>query len=252
MINNILLIIFMSFNKYSLVKCITQPEIRTKITNVITLSPGGFKGFYQLGVCKYIKENYDLTDYTFSGASAGSWNSLFLTFKRDFSEFKEKVLDDDVHKIKNIRELETVIKKKILTNFKTEDFHLEKLYVGVTTIQRIKPKLIIYNNFYDLEDALNACSASSHIPLITTNSFIKIYRNTFSFDGGFSKYPYLPNSVLNITPDIWNNKNNSSTIFDITDYTTIFSREKYSFNNLLDLGYYDSKQNKEYLDKIFI
>ena len=25
---------------------------------IITLSPGGFRGFYVLGLCKYIKENY--------------------------------------------------------------------------------------------------------------------------------------------------------------------------------------------------
>ena len=48
---------------------------------LITITPGGYKGFYTLGICHYIKENYNLENYYFSGASAGSWNALFLSFK---------------------------------------------------------------------------------------------------------------------------------------------------------------------------
>ena len=224
------------------------------LPRVISISPAGFKGFYQLGICKYIKENYDLTHYVFSGASAGSWNSLFLTFKGDFSEFQRVVIDDNVDNIKNVRELEIVVKNNILTHFDTGDFDLDKLFVGVTTLHRFRSKVTIYSNFTDLEDALEACVASSHIPYLTKNGFINVYRNILTFDGGFSRYPYLPNSVLNITPDIWNNhhhEKNPSRFFRITDYTTLFSRDQYSFNEMIEKGYSDSKRNKDYLDKIF-
>ena len=50
---------------------------------LIIITPGGLKGFYVLGICSYIKENYNISDYVFSGASAGSWNSLFLSYKHD-------------------------------------------------------------------------------------------------------------------------------------------------------------------------
>lgn len=49
-----------------------------KKPNMITISPGGIYGFYTLGTCSYIKNNYNISDYIFSGASAGSWNSLYM------------------------------------------------------------------------------------------------------------------------------------------------------------------------------
>ena len=126
--------------------------------------------------------------------------------------------------------------------------------MGVTTLHTFGSKVTIYSNFTDLEDALDACVASSHIPYLTKNGFINMYRNTITFDGGFSKTPYLPNAVINITPDLWTKEikdKKSSYIFKISDYTTLFSRDQYSFNEMIEKGYYDSKQNKEYLDKIF-
>ena len=46
---------------------------------IISSKAAGLKGFYMLGVSKYIKDNYDLSDTIFYGASAGSWNSLYLS-----------------------------------------------------------------------------------------------------------------------------------------------------------------------------
>ena len=246
---------FFNLKSYLFNQSLAAPITYIKKTpKVITLSTGGYKGFTQLGICKYIKENYDLSDYAFSGASAGAWNSLFLSFKRDFPEFKDKVLDNTLDKIKNIRELEILVKNKILTSFNTDDFELDKLYVGVTTLHTFGSKVTIYSNFTDLEDAVEACVASSHIPYLTKSGFINMYRNTVTFDGGFSKNPYLPNAVINITPDLWTKEKKEkspSNTFKISDYTTLFSRNQYSFNEMIEKGYYDSKQNKEYLDKIF-
>lgn len=220
---------------------------------VITLSTGGYRGFYQLGVCKFIKENYDLTDYVFSGASSGAWNSLFLTYKGGYDDFYQKIFDHDIDGAVDIKDLALRIKHKISTNFKTEDFELDKLYVGVTIVKHFRPQVIIYTNFSDLNDALDSCSASSHIPYLTTKGFIKTYRKILTFDGGFSKNPYLPNSRLYITPDMWN-KNTKEPVrfFRLSDYTTLFSGKTFSFHNLLERGYSDSKRNKEYLDSIFI
>jgi hypothetical protein len=253
MIFHKMLIVFLNLKNCLFNTSLAVPSV-TKIPKVISISTGGFRGFTQLGICKYIKENYDLSDYAFSGASAGAWNSLFLSFKRDFPEFQEKVLDHTINNIKNIRELEILVKNKILTNFNTADFELDRLYVGVTTLHTFGSKVTIYSNFTDLEDAVDACVASSHIPYLTKNGFINMYRNTITFDGGFSKKPYLPNAVINITPDLWTKEKKekkSILVFKISDYTTLFSRDQYSFNEMIEKGYYDSKQNKEYLDKIF-
>ena len=223
--------------------------------NVITISPAGYRGFYQFGVCKFIKENYSLDNYIFSGASAGAWNSLLLSYKGNLNDLEKYLFDNTVYNTKNLIELENLIKNTILSQYKTDDFELNKLYIGVTEFNDCKINTIIYNDFSNLEDAVNCCVASSHIPFIT-GGYKNIYKNSLSFDGGFSIDPYLDtkNFVFKITPDLWNTKivqKKPFYFFNISDYTTIFSREYFNFNLMIEQGYNDSEKNKKYLDQIF-
>ena len=238
---------------------------------LISISPGGFKGFYMLGTCAFIKENYILDNYIYSGASAGAWNSLFMTYKKDPIELAYELLDDKLNNAISIIDLEYMIKYKILNNFKVEDFELKKLFVGVTSFDCMKINTHIFSDFETLEDAVNSCVASSHIPYITGNSFLNKYKTLNAFDGGFSKYPYLNvmKPSLHITPSMWKDEININLCEDqeinsknyikkllkmprhISDYTTLFSREKYNFVELYDNGYNDAKKNKEFLDRIF-
>jgi predicted patatin/cPLA2 family phospholipase len=165
-------------------------KVIKKDKKLITISPGGCKGFYLLGILTFVKENYNMDNYIFSGASAGAWNALFMSYKGDTMTFAYNLLDMDTKKIKNLVELQYLLKYKILSNHKTEDFDLHKIYIGVTTIRNFSPYINIYTDFDDLEDALNCCIASSHIPLVT-GGITNRYKNMFSFDGGFSEYPYL-------------------------------------------------------------
>ena len=57
--------------------------IKINSLNIISINPGGLLGFYQFGICKYIKQNCDLKNSKFYGSSAGSWNSLYLSKKHD-------------------------------------------------------------------------------------------------------------------------------------------------------------------------
>jgi len=225
----------------------------TKDKKIISLSPGGYKGFYVLGICKFIKENYQLDNYVFSGASAGAWNSLMLCFKYDINDVIKIILDSNLEKSSSIHEIEKSIKNIILNKYTADDFDLNRMYVGVTIIDNYKTNTTIYNNFENLEDALNSCIASSHIPLIT-GGLTYFYRNIMTFDGGFSKYPYLntSKSVLHIHPNMWSHFSNTTGKFNITDYTTLFSKSKYPFHEMIHNGYVDSKKNKDILDKVFL
>ena len=158
-----------------------------------------------------------------------------------------------------------------MNKFKTEDFDLKKLFVGVTSFDYMKIKTNIFSDFESLEDAVNSCVASSHIPYITGNSFLNKYQNMNGFDGGFSKYPYLNviKPSLHITPSMWTDVKDFNLCDDqninarkyiekllkmpmqVSDYTTLFSRSKFNFVELYDRGYNDAKNNKDYLDKIF-
>lgn len=219
-----------------------------KNKKIISISPGGFKGFYMLGVCKFIKKNYNLDNFVFTGASAGAWNSLLLCFKRDIDEIQEKLTVDSLQNIKNLKDIENQIKANILENYKTEDFDLRRLFIGVTALDNYKSQTVIFTGFENLEDAVNCCIASSHIPFLT-GGFVNKYRNVSTFDGGFSKFPYLNTSAhaLHITPQLWN-KTSYDKKLELSDYTTLFSKDKFRFHELVDNGYADSLINKDKLD----
>ena len=223
---------------------------------VITISPGGFRGFYMLGLCKYLKENYELEEYIFSGASAGAWNSLFLSLKKDDNDFIDYIFDIDYTNVKNLQLIEENVKKAVLNNYKTDDFQLDKVYVGTTVWKRFKFKTVIYNDFHDLEDAINCCIASSHIPFVTGNLIYK-YRNLLTFDGGFSKYPYIDGKYadVHITPSYWEdrkkNKLSQPANLNIGDYTTLFTKKDHDLKRMYVQGYEDAKSNKKILDSLF-
>ena len=211
---------------------------------LIKISPAGLNGFYLLGVCSYIKENYDLSNFVFSGASAGAWNSLFMCYNGDMEVFRKCVLDVNYSNITSVLEIQHNIKKNILCNVCVEDFDLDKLYIGVTIFEKFRFYNTIFNNFDNLEDTIDCCIASSHIPLIT-GGFFNIYKNFYTFDGGFSLNPYIKkNETLFITYNMWNDKLSSD--FDLNT----FNISDYNFTETFQTGYDDTKKNKNYLDTI--
>jgi predicted patatin/cPLA2 family phospholipase len=237
-------------------------DIHEKVVNkdkkLITISPGGCKGFYLLGILTFLKENYNMDNYIYSGASAGAWNALFMSYKGDTMSFAYNLLDMDTKKIKNLVELQYLLKYKMLTKYKTEDFDLHKIYIGVTTFRNFSPYINIYTDFDDLEDALNCCIASSHIPLVT-GGITNRYKNLFSFDGGFSEYPYLNmERTLHISHSMWSKINKGkqpsnfikSSMESFTRFSEFFSMSKNNLIELFDNGYYDAKINKAYFDNI--
>jgi len=260
-------------NKNKLIYCEKDRELFLEDNNfiknkkLISISPGGLKGFYELGVLSYIKDNYDMDKYIFSGASAGSWNALFMCFKKDTKHFVYTLLDYKLSQINNIKELEYFLKYKLLSNYNNDDFDLRRLFIGVTTIKRFKPVTNIFSDFNSLEDAINCCIASSHIPLIT-GGFTNRYHDMYTFDGGFSNYPYLnfTENVLHITPSMWKklhnnenallNNNNKPFLDSFTSVNVILELflmiRNRNYMELFDNGYLDAKNNKELLDKVFL
>jgi len=212
-----------------------------KDKKLVSISPGGFYGFYVMGVCSYIRENYNTSDCIFSGASAGAWNSLYMTFNKDWRFLNEMLVRNQLYANKNIFQLEEKMKTMILDDCDDDDFDLDRLYIGVTTVGRTN----IFCDFNGLEDALNCCIASSHIPFITGTAMHR-YKNVVSFDGGFSEYPYLGvgKVALHITPTIWYN--------DHALRYNLFHKKSFDLEKLFEKGYDDSRvYGKDVLDKVF-
>ena len=209
----------------------------------ISISPGGVKGFYLMGTCSFIKENYNLNNYLFTGASAGSWTSLIMSYKGNHQNIINIINQLKYENINSIFLLQLNLKKLLLNNFNNDDFDFNKLFIGLKAFHNFKFKTFIYSDFDNLEDAINCCIASSHIPLITGKLLFK-YKNNYCFDGGFSKNPYFNfiKEIIHITPNIWKK---------IIDYNT-FSVKKVDFIKLFYEGYNDAKNNLHTLNELII
>jgi hypothetical protein len=219
-------------------------------SKLITISPAGYKGFYVSGIIAYIKENYDLTDFIFSGSSAGSYNALLMTYKRNPREIIDTLLKTSINHL-SLKNVQIKMKEIILAYYTTDDFELNKLNIGVSKLHKIFLKKYIYSNIQTLEQALDLCKSSSHIPYVTGDLLNYCSdEDKLCFDGGFLDNPYVENMtpILHITPSMWKNSKKYK-FYDITQYTSLFSKE--NFIQMYENGYLDTKKNKEKLDKIF-
>ena len=226
--------------------------------SIISISPGGLQGFYMLGISTYIKENYDLSNFLFSGASAGAWNALFMVFRGNVEEFREILFQIDYEHLQSIYQIQTMVKNEILKKYSSSDFDLDKLFIGVSIFENFQFNNVIYSNFQSLHDALDACIASSNIPFIT-GKLIYLYQNKLSFDGGLHKYPYLdtnPHS-LHISPDMWKQLPNNQfppLLPPFYQENRKKSEELITFNpnyffELYSQGYYDAQIHQTILNQ---
>jgi hypothetical protein len=182
--------------KNSLVFTDTKKYFKDK--KVISLNTEGYYGFYLMGICSYIKDNYNTSDYKFLGSSAGAWNALYMTLKSDPKFMINTIVKNDIYKNKNIFQIDYEIKDRILQYYKTNEFDLDKLFISVSTFGQTN----IYTDFENLEDAIDCCIASSYIPYVT-GSIIHKYKSKFIGEE-FEEYPYLNKDTFFITKSIWN------------------------------------------------
>ncbi len=254
------------FNKKNLVIESNNKLLNEIITDkkIISISPGGLKGFYLMGVLNFIKENYNLENYLFTGASAGSWVSLFMSLKKSDNDFIKKIICCDKIKSGKIKKIQTNIKNEILSNFKTKDFDLDRIFIGVTTFDIFGRKTRIYSNFINLADAINCCIASSHIPLVT-NNLVNVYDGKLCLDGGLSSYPYIysKNPSYHIHLNLFNENHldyqkilgpiKKQNVFSIIKSIIELSWSPNKNNKeLFDDGYADALKNKDFFDKYFL
>ena len=264
---------------------------------IISISPGGLAGFYMLGVTKYLKEHYELSNYEVLGASAGSWNALAMSYNKPIhylindimdnysrsyhcyenennnnnsnSYYKKdnlnnmnneqiinKCLNNEYSGVSSIQEIQYNIRSLILNNYNEIDFDLDKINIATTLFTNTGFRQVIVSDMVTIEQAVDSCIASSHIPFITGNLLLKVDDKLF-FDGGLKGFP--PENIkpyFSITPDIWG--------FKFTDYFKIpnFNKKNsvgnpvndidiMSFENLLEKGYDDSRENRKVLDEFF-
>jgi hypothetical protein len=144
------------------------------------ISHAGLYGFYDFAICKYIKQNY-----IFSGVSIGAWNSLIMTYKHtnNYNKLVELVFKKiKTNKIKSIKKIQLELKNILLTNSKTEDYELDKLFIVVCVIENKWINNYIYTDFDTLENAIDCCIASSNYSFVSCDMFYK-FQDKISYDG---------------------------------------------------------------------
>ena len=208
---------------------------------IIYVSPGGLRGFYQMGVCNYIKNNFEIEDYVFTGSCSGAWNCLLLSMKPyvNVDKFIKSAINLDLKDMNNINDIQTNLKYEILENYCTSDFYLNKLFIGVTSKDRSSFKTNVYSEFKDLEEAIDVCIASSF-----SNTF-NLNRNMTYYDKFNTKenptFMSVSTSVLHISPYMWTSTYKKRCTIDL------LLPNKFNINKLYHDGYRDSDLNHNHL-----
>lgn len=212
----------------------------------IIIGPGGYYGFYMLGICHYIRNTYNLKDIKMIGFSAGSMAILFMSLSDAIvNDYLRKLLN---HKIdSDLSKLANNIFSHMKEDIKYKDLELSNKYIGLTTSSYT---MDIYHSFISTDDMVNCCQASSFVPMITNQSLLCYYFGNTYFDGALS---------------YWNIKQHCNKKTLIISYKMFgrYSKNKVmtagliyepgmSIYNMYILGYHDALNNKEYLDSFLI
>jgi hypothetical protein len=123
-----------------------------------------------------------------------------------------------------------------------------------------KGGVVIMGNFTSLEDALDGCIASSHIPYIT-GGITRNYRGMEVMDGGFAAHPYfnpLPQQAthfqhIHIGPFMWNSQPPTaweSFALQFQLFIQLFRLREIDVYDLYEKGRNDAKKHKPMLDSL--
>ena len=223
----------------------TRYNVDVDLKPDIIISPGGYTGFYQLGICHYIKNNFEYSNKKIFGFSAGSWAGIFLCLKHSLSNkcirriFKQTGYCCPLPKF-------PIYFKNSMARMKDSDFDLSNLYVGMTNINN--KSMYIKNNFLNVHDCIQSCIGSSFVPLVTYNDIFYFYNHKSVVDGGLCYRKYIKtidqDKILVISPSLFKTNKKRTLI------RGLFKPNR-SLYDLYLLGYHNARKNHDYLAKYF-
>ena len=233
-----ILIVFLLYKLY-------KPTIYLMDNPDIILSPGGLLGFYVLGICHFIKNNYDITNKKIIGFSAGSLNNIFMAMnKKEDKLFLSKLFQLNLDGNMPLPYLLNKTINIINENYTINQFDTTNKYMAVTTNYN---KLEGYNEFLTTNQLTNCCIASSFIPFVTYKDLFFFYNGKTSMDGGLLYYEYK--RQLHSKKILWLNYNVFKRYkkYSFPGYSLL--KKNCSIYQLYILGYNDAIQNKSILDE---
>lgn len=224
-----------------------KPKLNVIDNPDIILAPGGLMGFYVLGICHFIKNNYDLRTKKIIGFSAGSLNTIFLSLDKQYDNlFLKELFKLNLHATMSVPFLlnKTI---KIINTFNINSFDTTHRYIAVTTNYN---KLEGYNKFLNTIDMTNCCISSSFIPFLTYKDIFYFYKGKCTIDGGFL-YKKYKKTIKSTKPLLLNYKMfKRYNKYNIPGYGLL--NKNCSIYELYLLGYSDAFRNKAMLDEYLI
>lgn len=222
-------------------------KIPYKVTNHVNadiiICPSGRYGAYQLGICHYIKNNFDIKHKKILGFSAGSLNAIFLSIHKEHNNDCLK----HFFKIKS-KKIPVLLKKSlhVIESYNINEYDIKNVYIGVSTING----LVIHNNFITIQDIARCCIASSFVPYLTHNDIFCFYKNKLSLDGGIYHKQYLKTisneSCLIIKFTMFGRYKNTNMLNEV------LKKNKPNTYDLYLSGYHDAKINHAYFEKFLL
>jgi hypothetical protein len=236
----LLIVLFIFIKKTFQYKLIydSQKEISILIPDIV-ISPGGRYGMYSLGICHYIKNNFNIKNKKIVGFSSGAWNGLFMCMKK---KYINNILREGF-KINNVS-VPSMLKKtiNIIKKYNINQFNIENLHIGSCHFN----KHMIYNKFITMDDVIRCCISSSFVPFITYYDIMYFYKNKLSFDGGFFYNQYkktLPSTTLIISFRMFGRHQKLNLMSEQ------LKKNKPSSYQLYIKGYRDAVKNHAYFEK---
>lgn len=223
-----------------------KPQIKLIQDPDIVLSPGGLLGFYVLGICHYIKHNYNIDHKNIIGFSAGSFNTIFLALDKKYDDhFLKELFKLNLHGTMPLPYILNKTIKLMKDTFRIEQFNITNKYIAVTSNYT---KLDSYNQFLNVNDMIKCCVSSSFIPMVTYRDIFYFYNGTCSIDSGLFYYKYKKQikhrKVLWLNYKLFKRYNP----YNIPGYSLL--HKNMSIYELYTLGYNDAIKHKHILDSI--
>jgi len=241
----LLIIFFISLILY--IYIILKNKVSIQSEPDIIISPGGYNGFYQLGLCHYIKNNFHYENKKIIGFSSGSWVGLFMSLNNKYSN---KCIEDIFKQIDKCCPLQMLpsIFKNTIEKYDYTDFNIANLQIGLTDIHT--KNMYIQPYFLSIGDCINCCIGSSFVPYVTYNDLFYFYNNKCVIDGGVYYKNYMANidtnKVLVINYKVFRPNFNPKGRHFIN-----FIKPKRTLYDLYLLGYNNARNNHDYLKKFF-
>jgi len=235
------------FDGYSVFNQVNRGKLKVP-NKTIYLGPGGFTMPYTLGICKFIKDNYDLSNYNFIGSSAGSWLAVYLASDIS-SDNIQKIIDNYSIKFENSNKnflykwhyTGDFLKDEYFKYIKNSDYIINNKNTKVS-VTRYKDRKLVNELLYDynnIDELLELCKYSSYIPLLTGNNLPK-YNDIITIDSFFTN--------INFEYDILIYFGTFDRKFTMRE---IIGRTKTTANEYFEEGYSDALKNKNKLNNMF-